>query len=406
MGTNKKFAYQGGKPQFSTPFVLKHSWDDSVRHLLDGIVEDGRVAHFYGGPLCRRFEQEFAVTQKASYGVAMNSGTSALHVCYRLCGVGPGDEVVVPAHAYVSALSAVLLLDAVPVLCDVDPVTYGLDPAALEKCLSPRTKVVTAVHLYGRPCAVDAIVDKVSHTDAVVVEDCGQGHGAELGGRPVGSFSPMSAWSFFEIKHVCTGEGGMCLFRDKADADRARSLVYKGKGRGWWDYFEMGYSYMFTEAQAAFGLASLARYHEHVQLRRSVERAYCEVLSDAPGLEVLWPPRNVVTGAFKTPFRIERPFRDRVSEFLAACEAENIPIQKGYPALHNIDWIRSRSHRAWQLRENAKIRPSYDGTRVPVADDLCGRTLSLGTGPGISVEDAHDIAALVRDLAAFIFRKA
>ncbi len=404
MHSSRRLACDGGTPRFKSPFILRHTWGESVKKLLDEVIADGRVARFYGGPLGRRFEQEFSTKQGASHGVAMNSGTSALHICYRLCGVGPGDEVIVPAHAYVSALSTVLMLDAIPILCDVDPITYGLDPNALDDCLSPRTKVVTAVHLYGRPCDVNEIRQKATRFGATVIEDCGQGHGAELYRRPVGALAVMSAWSFYEIKHVCTGEGGMCLFEDEAMAARARSLVYKGKGLGWWDYYEMGYSYMFTEAQAAFGLASLERYDEQVKIRRKVEAIYCEILAEVPGIEILVTPTGVVSGAFKTPFRVTRNLRHRVKDFLRACGAENVPIQKGYPALHNIEWIRNRSHRAWTHEENHKIQVDYSPDRVPVASDICGRTLSLGTGPGISVEDAREIALTVRDVAIFVLK--
>ena len=399
MNNSRQLACNGGDPRFKMPFVLKHKWGESVKQLLDQVVEDGRVAHFYGGPLGRRFEQEFSTKQGAPHGVAMNSGTSALHICYRLCGVGPGDEVIVPAHAYVSALTAVLMLDAIPVLCDIDPVTYGLDPDALDDCLSSRTKAVTAVHLYGRPCDVDNIAKKASRFNATVIEDCGQGHGAELNGRPVGSLTGMSAWSFFEIKHVCTGEGGMSMFEDEEMAKQARSLVYKGKGLGWWDYFEMGYSYMFTEPQAAFGLASLEKYEEQVRIRRKVEDIYSDVLADAPGIEVLITPPGFVSGAFKTPFRVSQSNRHQVEAFLQACSAENIPMQKGYPALHNIEWIRNQSHRAWSHEMNRDIQVDYSSDKLPVASDLCGRTLSLGTGPGITEEDALEIALTVRDVA-------
>ena len=399
MKNPRRLACNGGIPRFKHPFTLKHSWDESVKQLLNEIVADGRVAYFYGGPLGRLFEQEFATKQGASYGVAINSGTSALHICYRLCGVGAGDEVIVPAHAYVSALSAVLMLDAIPILCDVDPITYGLDPNALDRCLSSRTKVVTAVHLYGRPCNIGEIIQKASHYNATVIEDCGQGHGAEIYGHPVGALTGISAWSFFEIKHVCTGEGGMCLFEDEAMATRARSLIYKGKGLGWWDYFEMGYSYMFTEAQAVFGLASLKKYDEQIKIRRNVEAIYCEILADVPGIEVLITPPSIISGAFKTPFRVSQKLKHRTNDFLKACQAENLPIQKGYPALHNIEWIHNRHHRAWNLDENKDIQINYSSDNLPVASDLCGRTLSLGTGPGITIEDAQEIALTVREVA-------
>lgn len=252
----QKLAIEGGCPAMPHPIILRHTWGDRVRNLVADVLSDGRVARFYGGPLSREFEQRFAALQQAAHGVSTNSGTSALHVCYRLCGLGPGDEIIVPAHAYVTALSAALELDAIPVLCDVEPSTYCMDPESLERCITPRTKIIVPVHLYGRPADMPAILRCAKKRSLCVVEDCGQGHGAVVASKPVGGFGAMSAWSFFEIKHVCTGEGGMCMFQDEATAVRARSLVHKGKGEGWWDYFESGFSYPLTDLQAAIGVMS------------------------------------------------------------------------------------------------------------------------------------------------------
>ena len=394
-----ELAIDGGPPSLVAPVVLRHSWPATALQMVATLFEDGRLSHFYGGPLSREFEARFSHAQGMPFGVALNSGTSALHICYRLCGVQPGDEVLIPAHAYVTALSAALELDAIPVLCDVEPGSYGLDPEAVRARLSPRTKVVVPVHLYGRPTNLAAIRDVLSEcgSAARIVEDCGQGHGAEIDGRPVGSLGDMSAWSFYEIKHICTGEGGMCLFHSEGDAQRGRSLCHKGKGSGWWDYLEPGFSYPFTELQAAAGLASLDVYNERVAQRRAVEAAYQRILGSAPGLEIPRLPVGSVSGAFKTPLRLTPGSAEKIEWFVEACAAENLPVQRGYPALHRIPWIQERQHRAWNLRQPAAL-PGDDAC-LPVSTDLHRRTINVGTGPGIDAQLAERIAHGIRKVS-------
>lgn len=398
-GNKSKLAIDGGVPYIAEPVQLRHCWPSTVTSQISALFEDGRLSYFYGGPLVREFESRFALAQGMPFGVALNSGTSALHVAYRICGLKPGDEVLLPAHAYVTALSSALELDAIPVLCDVEPESYGLSPDSVRERLSSKTKIVVPVHLYGRPTDVGAIRDilKDCGSNARIVEDCGQGHGAEIHGIPVGSFGDMSAWSFYEIKHISTGEGGMCLFHTKDDAKRGRSLCNKGKGVGWWDYLEPGFSYPFTELQAAAGLASLDMYNERVVLRRSVEATYQRILDSVPGLEVPLLPVSHVSGAFKTPIRLTLKNAEKIDWFVDACSAENLPVQRGYPALHKIHWIQERQHRAW-AQQKAPTPPG-DDISLPVSTDLHMRTLNISTGPGIDEKLSERIALGIRKVA-------
>lgn len=391
-GNNIVLAIDGGPPCLPMPVVLHHKWPSTVLSKVGTLFDDGRLSYFYGGPLVREFEQRFASIQGMPLGVATNSGTSALQICYRICGVQPGDEIVIPAHAYITALTAALELDAIPVLCDIVPGSYGLDPEKLKSRLSSRTRVVVPVHLYGRPTDVTAIQKVISEFGGSirVVEDCGQGHGALIGGIPVGSAGDMSAWSFYELKHICTGEGGMCLFHSEEDFRRGRSLCHKGKGTGWWEYIESGYSYPLTELQAAAGLASLDDYEARVTMRRAVEETYQRILLSAPGLEVPLVPENCLSGAFKTPICLTRENTEKVDWFVEACIAENLPVQRGYPALHRIPWIQARQHRAWEI--SREVIGLGDDNILPVSTNLHERTINIATGPGIDRGLAEQIA--------------
>jgi perosamine synthetase len=404
MKKQESLALLGGNPALSAPLRLRHSWGPEALALTKELLDDGAISDFYGGRLSRRFEANFAAAQGVKHGVATNSGTSALHAAYRALGIGPGDEIIIPDQAYVSALSAALQLDAAPVLCDVDPETYTLDPSAMQRCLTSRTKLIVPVHLYGFPADMPAICETACKAGISVLEDCGQGHGGLVGSRPVGGFGVASAWSFYVAKHVTTGEGGMVLTDHQPLADRIRSLCNKGKGQGWWDYRELGYSYTMSELQAAAGLASLTHYQEQVTLRCRIEALYREVLSPMQVFELPQRPKQRTGSAFKGLFRIAAEWLPRIDWFLRACTAENLPVQRGYPALHTIPWIANRDRRAWNLPANSQARaPSMQDLRTSA--DLSARTFNIATGPGLSLSDAEQIAEGVAKVGQALLRR-
>lgn len=231
------------------------------------------------------FEEGFAAFCGATHGVAIVNGTAALHVALLALGIGPGDEVIVPDLTYIASANAVTYCGARPTFADVDPSTWTLNPLDVERKLSPRTRAIMPVHLYGHPVDMDPILDLAKAHDLYVVEDAAEAHGAEYKGRRVGTLGDVGVFSFYGNKIITTGEGGMIVTNNSALADKSRLL--KGQGmdpqhRYWFPI--VGYNYRMTNMQAAIGLAQLERIEWFMERRREVASWYEVALKQLPVL--------------------------------------------------------------------------------------------------------------------------
>lgn len=239
----------------------------------------GEISGTCGGFL-ERFEREFAAYCGCCHGVATSSGTTALHLAAATLGMGPGDEVLVSTLTNMATFFAVLYQGAVPVPVDVEEDTWNLNPALLEELVTPRTKAILVVHLYGHPANMDSILEFARRHHLYVIEDAAQAHGALYKGRKVGSLGDIGCFSFYANKILTTGEGGMLTTNDPALAQRARSLqnlAYGPKQR--FMHTELGFNYRMTNLQAALGCAQLERIEEIVEKKRRVAWLYAKQLA-------------------------------------------------------------------------------------------------------------------------------
>lgn len=250
--------------------------------VLSGMVS-GSAGEFIG-----RFEREFAAYCGCRYGVAVSSGTAALHLAMRLHDIGPGDEVLVSALTNIATANAVVQCGGTVVPVDSDPDTWcmdvGLVQGVLDQCDNPRA--IIPVHVYGHPVDMDALLGVAALNELFVAEDAAEAHGAEVQGQRVGSWGDVGCFSFYANKVVTTGEGGM-LVTDREDlADRARSLRNLAFGRPRFVHHDTGYNYRLTNVQAAIGCAQMERIDEVVSAKRALAAAYIERLRDVPGLRL------------------------------------------------------------------------------------------------------------------------
>ena len=232
------------------------------------------------GAYVKKFETQFGERCAMPHALAVSNGTVAIHLALVALGVGEGDEVIVPDLTFAASINTIIHAGATPVIADVDPITWTLDPAEVEKLITPRTKAIMPVHLYGHPCRMDELMAIAKKHNLFVVEDSAEALGALYKGRPVGSFGDAATFSFFGNKTITTGEGGMVLFRDPVIADRAIVLRDHGmdKKKRYWHQM-VGYNYRMTNMQAAIGVAQLERLDEFVQAKRRLAAIYNEGLS-------------------------------------------------------------------------------------------------------------------------------
>jgi len=243
------------------------------------------------GPFVTRFEQDFARFLGVRHAVAVANGTAALHVALLALGIGPGDEVIVPAFTMASSWMAVLYTGAKPVFVDCDLDTYNLNPALIAKAVTPRTKAIMPVHIYGHPVDMDPVLTTAKKLGLKVIEDAAEAHGAEYKGRLTGTMSDIACFSFYANKIVTTGEGGMLVTDNAALAHAARKYMdlYHSDAKRF-IHEKLGFNFRLTNLQAAVGVGELANIKRYLAKKIRMAKKYANGLKNIPGITL--PPRR------------------------------------------------------------------------------------------------------------------
>lgn len=258
--------------------------DGNEKKYLCECIDTGWISS--EGPFVQRLEQEFACRVQRRFGIAVANGSVALDAAVAALRLGPGDEVILPAFTIISCAAAIVRAGATPVLVDSDPRTWNMDLAQVEKKITRRTRAVMAVHIFGLPVDMDALLAITLPRGIMVIEDAAQMHGQSCRGRPCGSFGQLSTFSFYPNKHVTTGEGGIIVTDDEGFAERCRSLrnlCFMPQRR--FVHEELGWNFRMSNLQAALGCAQLERLDAFVLRKRHMGRRYDELLADIPVLE-------------------------------------------------------------------------------------------------------------------------
>jgi perosamine synthetase len=335
------------------------------------------------GSYIERFERGFADFCGVEHAVSCCNGTVALHLALLGLGVGPGDEVIVPSLTYVASANAVRYCGAEPVFVDSEATTWNLDPAKLEELVTPRTKGIVAVHLYGHPVDLDPVLELAGAKGVFVLEDAAEAHGALYKGRRVGSLGECAMFSFYGNKIITTGEGGMVVTDDGKLADRLRLLRGQGQDpeRRYW-FPIVGFNYRLTNVAAAIGVGQLERIDWHLGRRREVASWYREGLAGLDGLvfspEAEWAESSYWMSSVLLPESLDR---DEVAAGLAEHGIDTRPFF--YP-VHTL--------------------PPYEdaaqGRSFPVAEHLAARGLNLPSSALLERDDVEYVCQALRDAVA------
>lgn len=362
------------------------------------VLRSGKV-NYWTGEQGRAFEREYAAYCGRARGIALANGTVALELALRAFGVGPGDEVVVPARTFIATASAAVMAGATPVVADIDPVSQNLTVDTIAAVLGPRTRAVIPVHLAGWPCDMPAIVELARRHDLVVIEDCAQAHGARLEGRPVGSFGDAAAFSFCQDKIMTTaGEGGMLVLDDAAAWKRAWSFKDHGKDHeavferehppGYrWLHESFGTNFRLSEVQAAVGRVALRKLDGWVEKRRALASVFLARLADQPALRLTPPPAGVYHAyykfyAFVRPEQLRPEWdRDRVMQTIAA---RGVPCFSGGCG----EIYRERAF-------PPELRPRE---RLPAARTLAETSLMFLVHPTLEPDDIEAMCAVIEEV--------
>ena len=374
------------------PFAVPHI----TQAEIDEVVDTLRNGWLTTGTKTKRFEREFAEKVDAPYAVAVNSATAAMHLALDAVGLQAGDEVVVPVFTFTASAEVVTYFRARPVFVDVDPVTCNLNPAQLEKCITPRTRAIIVVHIAGLPAEMDAIMAIARAHNLPVIEDAAHAFPARYRGRMIGSIGDLTAFSFYATKTLTTGEGGMLTTANAEYAERASMMSlhgishdawkrYSAEGSWYYEVMHAGFKYNMTDIAAALGLHQLARCDWLLERRQAIAKRYTEAFSQWPELETPPNPSHVEHAwhLYMLRLRLERLTITREA-FIQELAKANIGTSVHFIPLHLHPFY----------RDTYQLSPGD----YPAALQAYQRAISLPIYPGMSDDDIEDVIAAVESL--------
>ena len=376
-----KLAIEGGKPvspervSLVKPVFYKKDEEDITKIL--------RSAYVRQGPYTKKFEEQFAEKVGAKYAYAVSNGTAALHVAY-LSLLKPGDEVIAPAFTFIATISTVHYSFAKPVLADVDPSSYLLDPEAVKEKITEKTRALAPVHLFGNSCDMKALNEIAEDHNLLIVNDCAQAHGTEYGGRDLGSYETLNCYSFYPTKTLTMGEGGIvttnsielynrgCLLRSHGDDARYHHIMY-------------GLNYRPTDISSAIGINQLDQLDNYLKVRRHAGKVLKQAIGkvDAVTPQAITSDSNPSYSYFTVRLELEQLKCTR-DEFVKALQAENIDCGVHYPTA---------------LTQQPVIKELYPPQSCPVSEDLATRILSLPMHPFLTEKELTYIVEGVEKVA-------
>jgi len=407
-----QIALKGGKPVRTTPWPKWPLFTDKDKADLAAVLDDGRMTSITG-PKVKEFEEKYAAAFGAKHALATCNGVTAIHLALAALEIGPGDEVIVPAHTFIGTSIPVLMANAIPVFVDISRDSFNIDPAKIEPAITPRTRAIVPVHLNGLPADMAEITVIAKRHGLAVVEDACQAHGAIYRGTRVGTLGDLSCFSFFEDKVLTTGEGGMIVTNDERLYDLARSIRSYGEefaadiGDRKYEHLRLGFNYRMGALPAVLGINQLDRLDEMVAKRNANARYLRERLAKVHGITSPKDFPDRLSAFYKFVCRIDTSvIRTGVLTFIEAIKAEGVPATPRYP-------------KPLPLQKVYREKLGYGKTHCPYDCDKYGQDIDYTKGswpeaenvgreafvllvhPSEEERDLADAVAAVEKVAAF-----
>jgi dTDP-4-amino-4,6-dideoxygalactose transaminase len=369
---------------FGRPWIT-----DADRQAVMEVLQGHILTH---GPQCKAFEADFAAFLGAeAHCVSVSSCMAALHLSYLHFGLGPGDEVIVPTQTHTATVHAVELVGARPVFVDCDPATGNLTAADIRAALTPRTKAISVVHFLGIPCAMPEIMAMAAERDLRVIEDCALALGARLAGKHVGLFGDVGCFSFYPVKHITTGEGGMFVTRHPEVAPKVARLRAFGVDRthteravpGYYDVPTLGLNYRMSEMQAALGRSQLSRFGENLRRRQANFEKLRLAIKRLPHVRVIESQDpEMQSGYYCLTLVLEGPLRSKRQEIIEYLNKAGVGTSIYYPQpVSSMTYYRNKY--------------GCPASSFPHAAELSDYSLALPVGPHVGEEDIAYLTKIV-----------
>lgn len=356
------------------------------KKYLNECIDTGWISS--EGPFIKQFEERFAARAGRKFGIAVANGSVAIDASIVALGIGKGDEVIMPTFTIISCAAAIVRAGAVPVVVDADPQTWNMDVTKIEALITPRTKAIMVVHIYGLPVDMDPVLSIAAKHGLKVIEDAAEMHGQTYNGKPCGSFGDISTFSFYPNKHITTGEGGMIVTDDEKLAERCRSLrnlcflPYKR-----FVHEELGWNFRMTNIQAALGLAQLERLDEFVARKRAMGALYRQHLSGIPALQLQPGSTSYAENIFWVfGMVLNESVGYDAEEAMKRLAAKQIGTRPFFFPMHEQPVFRKMG--------------LFQGTSCPVAERIARRGFYVPSGMALTTDQITTVASTVKELFA------
>ncbi|HIH88953.1 TPA: DegT/DnrJ/EryC1/StrS family aminotransferase [Candidatus Bathyarchaeota archaeon] len=376
-----KLAIEGGKPVSAEKIALvKPTFSQKDAEDITKILKSAYVRM---GPYTKEFEEKFAERVGAKYAYAVSNGTAALHCAY-LSALKPGDEVIAPAFTFIATISTVMYSNAKPILADVEPDTFLLDPEKVKEKITKKTKAIAPVHLFGNSCDMKTLTEIAEDHKLLIINDCAQAHGTEYAGKDLGAWPNVSCYSFYPTKTMTTGEGGIVTTNDP-ELNRLGSLLRSHGDDGRYHHVLFGLNYRTTDIMSAIGLNQLSQLDDFLAKRRHNADVLLKGLKKVDGVtpQKITPKTKPSYSYFSVVLDPEKIKCNR-DEFMKALMAENIDCGVHYPT---------------SLTEQPVVRELLKPKSCPVSEDLSKRIMSLPMHPYLSDTDLDKVLKGVSKVA-------
>lgn len=311
------------------------------KKCIDEVIDSGDISTI--GSLVTEFEDKFARYVGAKKAISTQSGTAAIHIALYELEIGKDDEVIVPGLTFISTVNSVLYVGAKPVIVDVEPDSWNIDPEEVRRNLTKSTKAIIPVHLYGNPCNIDAILEIAEDYGIYAIEDATESLGARYKGKQTGTFGDFGCFSFNGNKLITTGGGGMVVTDDEKRAEHIKFLVNQARdsSRGYY-HPEMGFNYRMTNIEAALGLTQLERIEEFLNKKRRFKRIYEEILNNLAHIKFQKEYREANGSWWLTCIKFDKKEVD-INELILKLKEKNIPTRRVFMPLYEMPYLKKFS---------------------------------------------------------------
>jgi perosamine synthetase len=353
---------------------------------IEAVLDVLRTPNLSLGPKLHEFEKKVAEYAERRFAVAVNSGTSGLHLVVRALGIGEGDEVITTPFSFIASSNCLLYERAVPVFVDIDPRTYNIDPDRIEAAITPRTRAILAVDVFGQPASYDDIEEIARRRGLRLISDCCESIGAEYRGKKASRRGVAGVFAFYPNKQITTGEGGVVVTDDEEIAKLCRSMRNQGRGDGsaWLSHERLGYNYRLPDISCALGIVQLERIDEILRSRQGVADVYARLLTEVDSVEAPFvAPDTTRMSWFVYVVRLADAFsRQDRDEVLRDLRRHGIGANNYFPPIHLQPFYRER----FNFREGA----------FPITERVAERTIALPFHNNVTVAECEAVVERLR----------